>query len=251
MFLKAVQRMMGEFLKSPKLLSRKIIRSLNPNFPLPKTSCLKQIEDHDAFVHSRRRSSVCLKLPLSRCPAAVKMQGFNMGRYHAPESLDASLASSLDPAVQKKHPLGSRAKNIQHGVLVVRFEMPFAIWCSTCPACSSSAIIGQGVRFNAQKKHVGKYFSSPIWSFRMKHTACGGWIELRTDPKNSDFIVTEGAKRRDYGAPEVGPSTVFTEAQKKRQDAFSALEDKRDEKVQLKEEAFRLEELRSLRERDW
>ncbi|KAI9717447.1 MAG: hypothetical protein M1828_007209 [Chrysothrix sp. TS-e1954] len=174
-----------------------------------------------------------------------------MGRYHAPESLDSALASSLDPKIKKQHPLGARAKNLSQDVLVVRFEMPFAIWCSTCASSSTAAIIGQGVRFNAQKKQAGKYYSSPIWSFRMKHTACGGWIELRTDPKNSDFIVTEGAKRRDYGAPEVGPSTVMTEAQKKRQDAFTALEGKRDEKIQLKEEAVRIEELRSLRERDW
>lgn len=42
-----------------------------------------------------------------------------------------------------------------------------------------------GVRYNAQKKKVGKYLSTPIWSFGMKCHLCSGWIEIHTDPKVS------------------------------------------------------------------
>lgn len=65
------------------------------------------------------------------------------------------------------------------GFLVVcRFEMPFNIWCGTC-----GAHIGKGVRYNAQKKQVGMYFTTKIWEFGMKCHLCDGLIVIRTDPK--------------------------------------------------------------------
>ena len=103
--------------------------------------------------------------------------------------------------------------------------MPFAIWCTNCP---SETIVGQGVRFNAEKKKVGNYYSTPIYSFRMKHTDCGGWIEIRTDPKNAAYVVTEGARKRETGEDELreGDVVVRSEEEKERlrQDAFAALE---------------------------
>jgi coiled-coil domain-containing protein 130 len=27
----------------------------------------------------------------------------------------------------------------------------------------------------------------------------GGWIEVRTDPKNTEYVVVEGSRRRDTG----------------------------------------------------
>ena len=119
------------------------------------------------------------------------MQGFNMGRYYPPDT-DAA------PTFNKSHPLGSRAR--KPGALIVRFELPFAIWCTTC---KPDAIIGQGLRFNAVKTRVGNYYSTPILAFRFRHPACGGTIEVRTDPANTTYVVTEGAKKRDYG-PEEG-----------------------------------------------
>lgn len=69
--------------------------------------------------------------------------------------------------------------------------MPFNVWCLSC-----NQHIGRGVRFNAEKKQVGNYYSTAIWSFRMKCHLCGGWMELRTDPKNSEYVVVEGARRK-------------------------------------------------------
>lgn len=48
------------------------------------------------------------------------------------------------------------------------------------------AHIGAGVRYNAQKKKVGNYYSTPIYGFRCKCHLCSGWFEIRTDPKVSN-----------------------------------------------------------------
>ena len=131
--------------------------------------------------------------------------------------------------------------------------MPFAIWCSTCP---KPTIIGQGVRFNAEKKKVGNYHSTPIFSFRMKHNVCGGPIEIRTDPKNTAYVVTEGAKKRDTGEdkpPEEGEIVLRTAEERERlqNDAFAALEGKVEDKRQQTTDRSRIEELYHAKENDW
>ncbi|KAI4611104.1 uncharacterized protein J4E87_010623 [Alternaria ethzedia] len=169
------------------------------------------------------------------------MQGFNMGRYYPP---DASNPPSFN---NSSHPLGKRANKITQGILTVRFELPFAVWCNHC---TPPAIIGQGVRFNAEKKKVGNYHTTPIWSFRMKHSACGGWWEIRTDPQNSEYVVVEGARRRDYGTTVKddtadGDLKFLTEEerQKRREDAFANLEGKMEDKGIEKKNRERVEEL--------
>ena len=130
--------------------------------------------------------------------------------------------------------------------------MPFAIWCSTCP---KETIIGQGVRFNAEKKKIGNYHSTPIYSFLMKHTACGGWIEVQTDPKNTTYVVTEGATKRDTGEDILreGDFELRSEAEKERlrDDAFAALEVTIDDRQQAQVDKSRIEELSEAKERDW
>jgi len=121
------------------------------------------------------------------------MQGFNMGRYVPPDAEGVVSGNQL----HRKHALGARAAKQSRGILTVRFEMPFAIWCTTC---APPALIGQGVRFNAEKQKVGAYHSTPVLSFGMRHPACGGWIELRTDPAAAEYVVTAGARRRDTAA---------------------------------------------------
>lgn len=65
-----------------------------------------------------------------------------------------------------------------------RFEMPYNIWCGGC-----NSHIGMGVRYNAEKKKVGNYYSTPIWQFRMKCHLCDNYFEIQTDPQVGDFIV--------------------------------------------------------------
>lgn len=40
-----------------------------------------------------------------------------------------------------------------------------------------------GVRYNAEKKKIGMYYSTPMYSFRCKCHLCDGWFEIQTDPK--------------------------------------------------------------------
>jgi coiled-coil domain-containing protein 130 len=151
-----------------------------------------------------------------------------------------------------RNALGNRARKAGEGVLTVRFEMPYAIWCTTCP---KPTIIGQGVRFNAEKKKVGNYFSSPIFSFRMKHTVCGGWIEIRTDPKSTAYVVTEGARKRDVGEDRVqeGQIVLRSEEEKERlrEDAFAALEVTIEDRQQATVDKTRITDLLGATEEQW
>lgn len=173
----------------------------------------------------------------------------HINRYIPPEIEGTTSANKL----QRRRAPGTLRKD---GTQTVRFEMPFAVWCHTC---NPHAIIGQGVRFNAEKKKVGNYYSTPIWAFKLKHAACGGVLEIRTDPKNTRYEVTEGGKARDYGEPgdevrqgEGGvPILTAEERERRREDAFAALEGKVEEKQAVKENTKRIEELYRASEKDW
>ena len=141
--------------------------------------------------------------------------------------------------------------------------MPFAIWCATCP---KPTIIGQGVRFNADKARDGSYYSTPIWRFRMRHPACGGDIVIRTDPKNTAYEVVSGATKRDYG-PEAGgddddsqqgkggsgAGAILTDAERAelRKNAFAKLERTIDDREALKQAGERIDGLLEASSRDW
>jgi coiled-coil domain-containing protein 130 len=184
------------------------------------------------------------------------MQGFNMGRY-VPPDLEGTV--SFNAASGKGHPLGHRARKLAtEGILTVRFECPFAIWCTHC---HPEQIIGQGVRFNAEKRKVGNYFSTPIWSFRFKHTLCGGHIEVRTDPKNAEYLVVEGGRRRDTGVDKVLDGEIditrlgaLSEEDKERfekEGGFGALEKKVVDKTAYENQRARLDGLLKASERAW
>ena len=89
----------------------------------------------------------------------------------------------------------------------------------------------------------------------MKHVACGGWIEIRTDPKNTAYVVTEGAKKRDTGEDkgQEGEIRITTEEERARLegDAFAKLEGKVEDKQRTVCDKTRIEELYNTKERDW
>lgn len=141
--------------------------------------------------------------------------------------------------------LGKRANKLKSdGILIIRFEMPFPVWCGGC-----NHLIGKGVRFNAEKKKVGAYHSTTIWSFRMKAPCCQQEIEIQTDPKNCEYQVVSGATRKSQGDPsEEDVVVVDPQAADRPQNAMGRLEvmeiDKRkaverfDEIIELKEQSF-------------
>ncbi|KAK2004978.1 DUF572-domain-containing protein [Colletotrichum falcatum] len=183
-----------------------------------------------------------------------KMQGFNMGRYVPPDVEGTTSGNKL----HGKHALGARASKLaSSGVLTVRFEIPYAIWCSNCP---KPTIIGQGVRFNAEKKRVGSYYSTPVWQFRMRHADCGGCIEIRTDPQNTAYVVVSGAKKRDTGdeggsdrALREGGVVIMTdeERQRLRSSAFASLEKTIQDREHLAEATERIDELEDISKKRW
>lgn len=123
--------------------------------------------------------------------------------------------------------LGDRARKLHQGILIIRFEMPFHVWCEGC-----GHLIGKGVRFNAEKKQIGAYHSTKIWSFSMKAPCCQQRIEVHTDPRNAEYIVVSGGRRKVEGGGEGddGRVTVDPRAEGRPTDPISLLETAEDDK---------------------
>jgi len=112
-----------------------------------------------------------------------------------------------------QHPLRERARKLDQGILIIRFEMPYNIWCGGC-----NAHIGKGVRYNAEKKVVGNYLSTKIYNFRFRCHLCPNYMEMETDPQHSDYVVKSGAKRKVEvwdANEETGVVPMATEEEKK------------------------------------
>lgn len=90
------------------------------------------------------------------------------------------------------HALRERARKLHMGILIIRFEMPFNIWCNGC-----ENHIGMGVRYNAEKTKVGMYYTTPIYKFKMKCHLCNNHFEIQTDPQNLDYVILNGARRQE------------------------------------------------------
>ncbi|UVC49746.1 hypothetical protein MACK_003857 [Theileria orientalis] len=73
----------------------------------------------------------------------------------------------------------------------IRFEMPFKVICLKC-----NAYIAKGVRFDAEKRAVGKYYSTDIYAFRMSCFSCFNRIVIQTDPENTEYICKEGVRKK-------------------------------------------------------
>lgn len=171
-----------------------------------------------------------------------------MGRYVPPDVEGTTTGNKL----HKKRPPGFSRDGTQQ---TVRFEMPFAIWCAHCP---KPTLIAQGVRFNATKRKVGAYHSTPIFAFRMRHAECGGEIEIRTDPQNTTYTVTEGARKRDTGEDPLslgkgGIEPILTDKEREalRTNAFAKLEKTIEDRKILEQAKERIGELEQDSARRW
>ncbi|KAI3467145.1 hypothetical protein Pfo_023808 [Paulownia fortunei] len=121
-----------------------------------------------------------------------------------------------------QHALRERARKIDQGILIIRFEMPFNVWCGGC-----ESMIAKGVRFNAEKKQVGNYYSTKIWSFTMKSACCKHEIVIQTDPQNCEYVITSGARRKieEYDAEDAETLALPVDDDKsKLADPFKRLE---------------------------
>lgn len=90
------------------------------------------------------------------------------------------------------HALRERANKIHLGIIIIRFEMPYNIWCDGC-----KNHIGMGVRYNAEKTKVGMYYTTAVYQFRMKCHLCDNYLVIKTDPGNLDYEIVSGARRQE------------------------------------------------------
>ncbi|KAF4676527.1 hypothetical protein FOL47_005963 [Perkinsus chesapeaki] len=92
--------------------------------------------------------------------------------------------------INKAHTLGKRAKYISDGIIIIRFEMPFHVRCDKCLQRTA-----QGVRFNARKKKVGNYYTTPIYEFTFLCKNCENPFVIRTDPEHAGYSLESGCTK--------------------------------------------------------
>ncbi|VDK44567.1 unnamed protein product [Anisakis simplex] len=119
--------------------------------------------------------------------------------FYYPPDFDYKKHKSLN-SYHGTHALRERAAKIKQGILIIRFEMPFNIWCLGC-----NNHVGMGVRYNAEKKKVGMYYTTPLYEFRMKCHLCDNYFVIRTDPEHFDYELVEGCRRQEK---RYDPSTI-------------------------------------------
>jgi len=115
------------------------------------------------------------------------------------------------------HALRERANKISEGILIIRFEMPFNIWCGSNAEDSDPNVkgcrkhIGIGVRYNAEKTRVAMYYTTPVYQFKMRCHMCSNPITIKTDPGNMDYIVVSGGRRVEQRWDPTGNGQVVPE----------------------------------------
>uniref|UniRef100_A0A6I8S0K1 Probable splicing factor YJU2B n=1 Tax=Xenopus tropicalis TaxID=8364 RepID=A0A6I8S0K1_XENTR len=164
-------------------------------------------------------------------------------KYYPPD-FDPAKHGSLN-RYRNSHPLRERARKLSQGILIIRFEMPYNIWCDGC-----KNHIGMGVRYNAEKKKVGNYYTTPIYRFRMKCHLCVNYIEMQTDPANCDYVIVSGAQRKeerwDMQDNEQILTTEHEEKQRLETDSMFRLEHGAKDKAKLQRAAPSLSELQEV-----
>ncbi|EGT51854.1 hypothetical protein CAEBREN_31310 [Caenorhabditis brenneri] len=126
--------------------------------------------------------------------------------------------------------------------------MPFNIWCLGC-----HNHVGMGVRYNAEKKKCGMYYTTPLYEFRMKCHLCDNYYVIRTDPKNFDYELVEGCSRQELRFDPTDIAQVGAVdrgfAQKLAADAMFKKEHEAEDKEKAATEEGRVDKLEWIQER--
>ncbi|KAG2327521.1 hypothetical protein Bca52824_010249 [Brassica carinata] len=94
----------------------------------------------------------------------------------------------------------------------IRFMLPVSVRCNTC-----GSYMSKGTKFNCREEQVinEMYLGIKIHRFYIKCTKCSAEITIKTDPKNSGYVVESGA---------IGPYNGYEEEEEKHEVAENALE---------------------------
>lgn len=144
---------------------------------------------------------------------------------------------------------GSKGANQYQQYGIIRFELPFDGWCTKC-----ESQLGKGLRFNAKKDNIGKYFSTTLYSFNMKCPFCSHVILIKTDPKNRTYDYAEGIRKMEHEyTPEEGDSLleVMSDSEKQllRTDPLYKLQHEQEDMLRAKTAAERIVALSDLSEK--
>ncbi|KAJ3052291.1 hypothetical protein HK097_006577, partial [Rhizophlyctis rosea] len=162
-----------------------------------------------------------------------------------------------------QHPLRDRARKLDQGILVVRKlayfsrisakDLNFLSIFGVKAAGTMSAWVS--VRYNAEKKKIGNYYSTPIFEFSMKCHLCSSKIVIHTDPKNTEYVIISGARKReeDYKPEDAGVIALQdeAEAEKLAADPFYKLEHDRGDEQKAEDARPVITQLREHNDKFW
>jgi coiled-coil domain-containing protein 130 len=147
-----------------------------------------------------------------------------------------------------QHPLRSQGNTyakVAAGLMTIRFEVPWDFWCEKC-----QNHVAKGVRFNAEKKCIGNYFTTKIWQFSMTCHRCSNPLEFITDPKGCDYVLQKGGRRKEESYSAESAETIEFQDKEEREkiaaDPFQLLEHLVDDKNKAAKEHDRLEALQTM-----
>uniref|UniRef100_A0A2I3FRV3 Probable splicing factor YJU2B n=1 Tax=Nomascus leucogenys TaxID=61853 RepID=A0A2I3FRV3_NOMLE len=112
------------------------------------------------------------------------------------------------------HPLRERARKLSQGILIISLPICKIQMAMKLPPPPDPL---PGVRYNAEKKKVGNYYTTPIYRFRMKCHLCVNYIEMQTDPANCDYVIVSGAQRKEERWDMADNEQVLTTEHEKKQ----------------------------------
>ncbi|ORX72645.1 hypothetical protein DL89DRAFT_243675 [Linderina pennispora] len=90
----------------------------------------------------------------------------------------------------RQHSLHNRSQKLGKGVSITTLELPYDILCDGC-----NKLLETGTQLKTEKRMVGNYLSTPIWSFRTRCCECRHWIEFHHNPEGIGYLVTRGARK--------------------------------------------------------
>ncbi|KAK2722080.1 hypothetical protein QYM36_002582, partial [Artemia franciscana] len=175
-----------------ELLGEELVEKQEEKPKKKKNSVFRRIKDKFKRKSKEKSSDMsCIQKLLRRLNSIIKSTGERKGvnKYYPP---DWTPDQGGINKYHGTHALRERARKLHMGILIIRFEMPYNIWCEGC-----KNHIGMGVRYNAEKKKIGMYYSTPVYQFRMKCHLCDNYFEIKTDPANLDYVIISGARRQE------------------------------------------------------